>query len=132
VTWSSGFTPTFNGTDGFGQLSMAATYPGPFSRFRPVDTDPVLLTMDNTPGGIVLQLAFYLDVSASNGLTSGQLVDYSVALNLEDPLIFVRDYVFNFGFYDENDTTGPGAGTRRFVISRSNNAASSGSGPFCH
>lgn len=122
VTQVGGFSPTFNGTGGVGQLTMVQPYAGPFSRFRPTGTDPVNIVMDTTPNGIVLQLAFYLDVSANNGLTDGQLVDYSVALNMASGA-FVRDYVFNFGFYD--DGTGPGANTRRFVVSTSNNAASS-------
>lgn len=34
---------------------------------------------------------------------------------------FLRDFIFNGGFY--NDATGPGAGTDRFVISASNNSS---------
>ena len=35
---------------------------------------------------------------------------------------FLRDFIFNAGFYDSSDVTGPGAGTDRFVISASNNS----------
>jgi len=40
---------------------------------------------------------------------------------------FLRDFVFNAGFY--NDNTGPGAGTDRFIISAGNNAGRANSFP---
>src|SRR5205807_4267023 len=38
-------------------------------------------------------------------------------------------FVFNAGFYNSGDTTGPGAGSNRFVISASNNAGRAGAFP---
>jgi len=35
---------------------------------------------------------------------------------------FYRDFIFNAGFYNSSDLTGPGAGTNRFIISASNNS----------
>lgn len=127
VQWSnSDSTPSFDGTNGYGELNMKMPAArGPFSRFRQTD-EPVYIRMnENALNGIVLQLAFYLDTGDSNGLTNDQRVDYSVNLDTEEAPPgttnkFVRDYMFNFGFYDDN--TGPGAGKRRFVVSTSNNS----------
>ena len=62
-------------------------------------------------------LDFYLDVDG--GWANDTRFDYSVSLVKPDGS-FLRDFVFNVGFYD--DDTGPGADTERFVISASNNA----------
>lgn len=35
---------------------------------------------------------------------------------------FLRDFIFNAGFYNSGDVTNPGAGTNRFIVSASNNA----------
>jgi len=56
----------------------------------------------------------------SAGAANDTRFDFSSAIN--DPAGgFLRDFVFNAGFYDSGDTTGPGAGTDRFVISAGNN-----------
>lgn len=48
--------------------------------------------------------------------------DFSSAINSSVTGTHLRDFIFNAGFYDSSDMTGPGAGTDRFVISASNNA----------
>jgi len=120
VTWLDDFSPPFNGVSGVGQVNTS----GPFTRWRAADSDPVDIIMDDVPSGIIVQLAYYLDVSDSNGLTNDQRVDYSVALtdNSENKEGdgFIRDYMFNYGFYD--DIEGPGSGERRFIVSTSNNS----------
>jgi hypothetical protein len=59
----------------------------------------------------------FLDVNA--GYTNDARLDFDSAIN--DSLgMFLRDFIFNCGFY--NDATGPGAGTNRFVCSTSNNS----------
>lgn len=127
---SSQFTPKFRTNVGTGQVQMAGggvpcspTLPGPcgpFTRFRP-DGSPPFFTDFSTgsPNGFAAQLAIYLNVGADNGLDNGEFVDYDVALNTKD-LGFVQDFIFSFGFYD--DDTGPGARQRRIVVSTSNNA----------
>lgn len=72
----------------------------------------------------VASLDFYLDVTG--GWANDTRFDYSVALNRPDNS-FLRDFVFNAGFYDDN--SGPGAGTDRFVISASNNSGRANSFP---
>ena len=67
---------------------------------------------------------FYLDVGGN--WSNDTRFDYSVALSQPDTS-FLRDFVFNIGFYD--DDTGPGANTHRFVISASNNAGRANSFP---
>jgi hypothetical protein len=42
---------------------------------------------------------------------------------------FLRDFAFNFGFYNSSDNTGPGAGTDRFIVSASNNTGRGNSFP---
>ena len=69
-------------------------------------------------------LDFYLDVAGA--WANDTRFDYTVALSQPDGS-FLRDFVFNVGFY--NDGTGPGAGTDRFVISASNNALRANSVP---
>jgi hypothetical protein len=124
VTFLGGFSPPFNGVSGVGQVSVANPNGGPYTRWRATGSEPVDIKMIDVPSGIILQLAYYLDVSDSNGLQNDQRVDYSVGLT--DNSVnkqgdgFIRDYIFNFGFY--NDATGPGSGQRRFVVSTSNNA----------
>lgn len=69
-------------------------------------------------------LDFYLDVAGGWGNDSR--FNYSVALSRPDNS-FLRDFVFNVGFYD--DATGPGANGDRFVISASNSAGRPNSFP---
>lgn len=59
----------------------------------------------------------YLDVGA--GWANDTRFDFSSAINNSSGT-FLRDFIFNAGFY--NDASGPGGGTNRFVISASNNS----------
>eukprot|EP00889_Picochlorum_renovo_P006773 jgi/Picre1/33803/NNA_001282.t1 len=122
VTWITGFSPEFDGKSGVGQLIMENTESnaGPFTGFRQTGSEPVGIILNETMDGIILQLAFYLNVSDTNGLTNDMRIDYSIAPQTIRGDAFVRDYMFNFGFYD--DDTGPGSGERRFVVSTSNNS----------
>lgn len=62
-------------------------------------------------------LDIYLNVGG--GFANDTRFDFSSAIN-NSLGNFMRDFVFNVGFY--NDASGPGAGLDRFVISASNNA----------
>jgi hypothetical protein len=62
-------------------------------------------------------VAIYLDVSGE--WANQTRFDFSSAINRADGN-FWRDFVFNAGFYTAADALGPGAGTKRFVISASN------------
>ena len=73
---------------------------------------------------VIASIDFFLDVDG--GWANDTRFDYSVALSKPDTS-FLRDFVFNVGFY--NDDTGPGADTDRFVISASNNAGRANSFP---
>ncbi|MBL9116337.1 MAG: hypothetical protein JNJ83_15125 [Verrucomicrobiaceae bacterium] len=77
-------------------------------------------------GGYVTSTKVYLDVSA--GWANDRRFDWIVASSKQDGN-HLRDYVFNVGFYNAADLTGPGAGTDRFVISASNNAGPGSSFP---
>lgn len=59
----------------------------------------------------------YLNVDG--GWANDTRFDFSSAISKSDGN-FLRDFIFNAGFYD--DATGPGGGTDRFVISASNNS----------
>jgi hypothetical protein len=72
------------------------------------------------------QLKIYLDVGA--GAANDTRFDFTNAINSPDGS-FLRDFVFNAGFYDSSDNSGPGAGTDRFIISASNNAGRANSFP---
>lgn len=69
------------------------------------------------PNGYDTSVAIYLDVGG--GFANDTRFDFSSAVN-EPTGNHQRDFVFNCGFY--NDSTGPGAGTNRFICSASNNA----------
>jgi len=74
------------------------------------------------PGSFVpytTSLDIYLDVNS--GSQSGTRFDYDSSITTSAGS-FLRDFVFNAGFYDSGDNTGAGAGTNRFVISASNNS----------
>jgi len=64
-------------------------------------------------------LDIYLNVGA--GAANDTRFDFTNAINNPSGN-FLRDFVFNVGFYDSADNTGPGAGTDRFIVSASNNA----------
>lgn len=61
----------------------------------------------------------YLNVAG--GWANGSGFDFSSSIN-NNSGNFLRDFIFNGGFYNSSDITGPGAGTDRFVISASNNS----------
>lgn len=62
----------------------------------------------------------YLNVGG--GWANDTRFDFSSAINNSGGT-HLRDFIFNAGFYDSGDNTGPGAGTNRFVISASNNSS---------
>jgi hypothetical protein len=67
----------------------------------------------------------YLDMaSAGNDVR----FDYTSAINNVGGT-HLRDFVFNAGFYDSSDVTGPGAGSDRFIVSASNGATRPNSFP---
>lgn len=68
----------------------------------------------------------YLDVGGP--WSNDTRFDFSSAINNASG-VFLRDFVFNAGFYDAADMTGPGAGSDRFVVSASNNAGRANSFP---
>jgi hypothetical protein len=63
-------------------------------------------------------LDIYLDVAG--GAANDTRFDFDSAVS-NSAGAFLRDFIFNAGFYNSADVTGPGAGTDRFVISASNN-----------
>lgn len=64
-------------------------------------------------------IAVYLNVQA--GFANNSRFDFSSAINNSGGT-YLQDFIFNAGFYNSADVTGPGAGTNRFVISASNNS----------
>jgi hypothetical protein len=67
-------------------------------------------------------------LNVSGGWANDTRFDFSSAIN-NSAGNFLGDFVFNVGFYDSTDTTGPGAGTNRFIVSASNNAGRANSFP---
>lgn len=61
----------------------------------------------------------YLNVAG--GWNNNTRFDFDSAIN-NAAGTFLRDFIFNAGFYKATDLTGPGAGTDRFVISASTNS----------
>jgi len=68
-------------------------------------------------GGYITSIDIYLDVNA--GFANDSRFDFTSAIYKPDGT-HRRDFIFNGGFYNDND--GPGAGQNRFVFSASNNA----------
>ncbi len=102
---------------------------GPFTRFRPDGSGPFFTDfLTGAPNGFASQLAMYLNVGDDNSLMNDDRVDYSVALSTKNGA-FVQDFVFNFGFYNDN-IHAPGAGSRRFIVSGQNNAFRDNSNPW--
>jgi hypothetical protein len=62
-------------------------------------------------------------LNVGGGFANNTRFDFSSAINNSSGT-HLRDFIFNGGFYNSSDLTGPGAGTDRFVIS-----ASTGSQP---
>jgi hypothetical protein len=60
-------------------------------------------------------------LNTGGGWANNTRFDFDSAIN-DAAGNFLRDFIFNAGFYDATDMTGPGAGTNRFVISASNNS----------
>ncbi|MEJ2290383.1 MAG: hypothetical protein P8Y05_01555 [Deinococcales bacterium] len=71
-------------------------------------------------GGYYTSIDIYLDVNG--GYADDTRFDWDSSIS-DTSGGFRRDFIFNAGFYDSRDTTGPGAGTNRFVISASNNSS---------
>jgi hypothetical protein len=69
--------------------------------------------------GYRTSLDIYLDVNG--GFANDTRFDFTSAVNNVSGS-HLRDFVFNGGFYNAADLTGPGAGTNRFIFSTSNNA----------
>jgi len=68
----------------------------------------------------------YLNLAAT---TSNDVrFDFSSAINNSSGT-HLRDFVFNFGFYNSADIAGPGAGTDRFIVSAGNNSGRANSFP---
>jgi PEP-CTERM motif len=74
-------------------------------------------------GGFTTSLDIYLDVNA--GVANDTRFDWDNAISNTSGA-FLRDFVFNAGFYSATDATGSG---NRFEISVSNNAGRSGANP---
>jgi hypothetical protein len=64
-------------------------------------------------------IAIYLNVGG--GWADNTRFDFSSAIN-NAAGTHLSDFIFNAGFYNSGDVTGPGAGTDRFVISASYNS----------
>jgi hypothetical protein len=71
-------------------------------------------------------LDIYLNLTG--GAANDTRFDFSSAIGTPAGT-FLRDFVFNAGFYNSADLTGPGAGTDRFVIDAGNNAGRGGAFP---
>lgn len=69
--------------------------------------------------GYRTSIDIYLDTSGSSA--NDARFDFDSAIS-NAAGGFARDFIFNGGFYNTLDLTGPGAGTNRFVISASNNS----------
>jgi hypothetical protein len=128
---SGWFSPTrvSSGTDGVTSASGSfhaetAKDAGDFTRWGGYNT-----STGGSPGAFqpyTTSLDIYLNVSA--GAANDTRFDFTNAIN--DPTgNFLRDFVFNVGFYTSADNTGPGAGTDRFIVSASNNAGRANSFP---
>jgi hypothetical protein len=121
---SGWFTPTRvpSGTNGI--TSAAGSYhaetaqnAGNFTRWGGYDS-----STGGVPGAFqpyTTSIDIFLNVSS--GAANDTRFDFSSAINKPDGT-HLRDFVFNAGFYDSADVTGPGAGSNRFVISAGNNA----------
>ena len=67
----------------------------------------------------VTSVDIYLDLGGGWG--NDTRFDFSSAIN-NAAGDHKRDFIFNGGFYNSSDLTGPGSGTNRFIISASNNS----------
>jgi hypothetical protein len=72
------------------------------------------------PLGYATSVDIYLDVNA--GFPNNSRFDFDSAINEALPSgSFRRDFIFNAGFYNDNDGS-PGSGTNRFIVSAGNNS----------
>lgn len=76
--------------------------------------------------GYTTSMDVYLNVDG--GVATDTRFDWSSAINHADGT-FLRDFVFNAGFYNDTSLTDPTGSGPRFVISASNNATRSGAFP---
>lgn len=60
-------------------------------------------------------------LNLDSGASTDTRFDFSSAISQPDGS-FLRDFVFNVGFYTAADSTAPGSGADRFIVSASNNA----------
>lgn len=128
---SGWYTPTrvASGTDGVPSASGSyhaetAQNAGDFTRWGGYNT--------STSGALgvfqpyTTSLEIYLNVGG--GAANDTRFDFTNAIN-NSAGTFLRDFAFNVGFYDSSDSSGPGAGTNRFIVSASNNTGRSNSYP---
>ena len=120
--WSAAATRVPSGTagipssDGAFHASAAATS-GPFTRWGGYNFGAGAVP---TPfQEYFTSVDIYLDVAA--GLANNTRFDFSSAIN-NAAGTHLSDFIFNAGFFNAADVTGPGAGTNRFVISASPNS----------
>ncbi len=73
-------------------------------------------TLANVPPGFTTSVDIFLDLNT--GASNDTRLDWDVALQKSGGA-FLRDFIFNGGFYDDSDSTGTGA---RFVFTAGNNA----------
>jgi len=69
--------------------------------------------------GYRTSIDIYLNVDG--GWANNTRFDFSSAINSPAGM-HRRDFIFNGGFYNAMDLTGPGAGTNRFIVAASNNS----------
>ena len=128
---SGWFTPTrvASGTNGITAAAgsfyaQTAQDAGDFTRWGGYN-----LSTGGSPGAFqpyMTSIDIYLNLSS--GAANDTRFDISSAINGPTGS-FLRDFVFNAGFYTSADLTGPGAGTDRFVIAAGNNAGRGSSFP---
>jgi len=126
--WTSGVTRVASGTNGITAASGAYYGQTP----KNADDNTHWGTTNASTGGVpgafqpyTTSIKIYLDVGTS--AANDTRFDFSSAINKPDGS-FLRDFVFNVGFYSDG-TTGPGAGNDRFIVSTGNNAGRGNSYP---
>jgi hypothetical protein len=129
---SGWFTPSrvASGTDGVTSASggfhaETAQNAGDFTRWGGYNS-----STGGVPGAFqpyTTSIDIYLNTASGAG--NDTRFDFSSAIN-DASGNFLRDFVFNAGFYSASNNSGPGAGTDRFVISASNNAGRANSFPM--
>jgi len=105
-----------------GHASSAATNWGGYG-FNPGCASSSCGATSFPAGGYTTSLDIYLNMNS--GAANDTRFDFTSAISKPDGS-FLRDFVFNAGFYNDTDSTGSGP---RFVISAGNNALRSNSDP---